>query len=531
MKASRVYWLPAAAILLAGAISTSIWLTGAQLPEVSWLRIALALSAAMAATLANLFMRGLRWHFILRTIGVRLRARESALLFSSLLPAILTPWALGELLLAVFLRRRAASPLRAASLAWLTARGTDALALALLAVLAPRGWLPPVLLGFAAAAGLLAAVERRGAKGSFAFRILLTLGFALFAWSFAGLGLAGAALALQSELPIHSAVALFAKGTLGGGLTGAPAGIAVTGASMIHGLVEHGVPESRAAWMVAFVRGGTVGFALLFGLCAIALGRHRLRHILAGAGSGEQGHFEQLSSSYADEIPAHIRERLIQTKSEVILDLLAHHGIGPGRRGLDIGCGQGWYLAHLATLGYPMTGNDLTMGQIERARAYCRSRGVEVELHAAPAERLPYPDASFDFAYAINVLHHITDLDVRARAFDEILRVLKPGAPFIVFEMNTINPLFRFYLSYIFPFVRNFDDGTERWISPDQLPEVPGGRWDPSITYITFVPDFLPRALVRLAQPLETRLERSRLRRFSAHFAAVLLKITPANRS
>ncbi len=528
MNGSRVYWLPVAVVLLAGVVSTFIWLAGTRPPEPGWLRLSAGLGAAMACTFANLAVRGLRWHFILRTIGVRLRARESALLFTALLPAILTPWALGEWLLAVFLRHRSARPLRAAGLAWLAARGTDALALILLMLLAPRGWLFPVLAGCAAATLLVAAVERHGPALTTAFRILLTTGLALFAWSLAGAGLAGVAHALRCDLSFHAAAALFAEATMGGGATGAPAGIAVTGASMIRGLVARGAPESLAAWIVAVARAGTVGFALLAGIGAIWLGRHRLRGILAGGAAG-QGHFDELSESYADEIPAHIRDRLIETKSDVIARLLARRGIGPGARGVDVGCGQGWYLARLARLGFTMSGCDLTAGQVEQARAYCRAQGVEADVLTAPAERLPYPDASFDFAYAINVFHHITDPAARDQAFAEILRTLKAGAPFIVFEMNPINPLFRFYLSYVYPFVRAFDDGTECWLFPGRLPGVPGGAWDPETAFITFVPDFLPRALLRIAQPLEVRIERSRFRRFSAHFAAALIKTGPGH--
>lgn len=524
MKESRSIWIPLSAVLLVGAFSTAIWLSGAPFPDIGWPRLALSLSVAVTATFANLALRWLRWHFILRTIGIRLRARESTLLFTALLPAVLTPWALGELLLAVFLRRRARYPLRAASLTWLTARGTDALALLLLGILAPRGWLLPALIGFGVATLLSTTTDRRSVAWTFGYRFLLTVGLSMIAWSIAGAGMAGVALAMSRGLSLATAIALFAHSTLSGGLSGAPAGIAVTGAALIQGLTQHGIPESVAVWLVAVIRGGTVGFSLALGAATFWLGHRGLRRILKGADGAAQGHFDQLADSYADEIPAHIRDRLVQTKSDLMVRLLARHGVGRGARGLDIGCGQGWYLAHLAQQGFQMAGCDLTAGQIQQARAHCERIGVTADLTPAPAERLPYADATFDFAYTINVIHHITDPAQQIQALREIVRVLKPGAPLIVFEMNTINPLFRLYLSYLFPLLRNIDDGTERWLSPDRLPVVPGARWDPEIAFLTFVPDFMPRPLLRLLEPIEAQLERSRIRRFSAHFAATLLK-------
>ena len=40
--------------------------------------------------------------------------------------------------------------------------------------------------------------------------------------------------------------------------------------------------------------------------------------------------------------------------------------------------------------------------------------------------------------------------------------------------------------------------------------------------YFTFLPDFIPRALMRPALWLEARLERSSLARYSAHFLLIL---------
>ena len=120
---------------------------------------------------------------------------------------------------------------------------------------------------------------------------------------------------------------------------------------------------------------------------------------------------------------------------------LAEDGIPPGARGLDVGCGQGWYATEMARAGYAMTAFDRSADQVVRARRYAAERGAAVDFAVRDAAALPYPDASFDFAYSINVLHHIASAEARAAALDEIVRVLKPRGVFLLHEISTENPL------------------------------------------------------------------------------------------
>jgi ubiquinone/menaquinone biosynthesis C-methylase UbiE len=76
---------------------------------------------------------------------------------------------------------------------------------------------------------------------------------------------------------------------------------------------------------------------------------------------------------------------------------------------------------------------------------------------------LPIQEASFDFAFSINTLHHLGDR-ASVAALAEVARVLKPGARFFLHEKNARNPLSRFYLGYVYPIVRRVDEGTELWL-------------------------------------------------------------------
>ena len=103
-------------------------------------------------------------------------------------------------------------------------------------------------------------------------------------------------------------------------------------------------------------------------------------------------------------------------------DVLTHllgHGTGSL---LDVGCGTGTYAAALAQRGWDATGVDVSEDMLRRAEA----KGVRAVR--ADATALPFPDASFDAA--VSVFTH-TDVDDFAGLVREVVRVLRPGSPFV----------------------------------------------------------------------------------------------------
>src|SRR3954447_12079547 len=73
---------------------------------------------------------------------------------------------------------------------------------------------------------------------------------------------------------------------------------------------------------------------------------------------------------------------------------------------LDVGCGQGIDLVRFATAGARATGVDLTPRHVELARAHLAAMGLEGTAVSGDAERLSFPDASFDRVSSNGVLHH-----------------------------------------------------------------------------------------------------------------------------
>lgn len=105
---------------------------------------------------------------------------------------------------------------------------------------------------------------------------------------------------------------------------------------------------------------------------------------------------------------------------------------------LEIGVGMGAdHVEFARARPRSLHGVDLTDRAIEHTRQRLELLGLSSELQVADAERLPFPDASFDYVYSWGVLHHSPDTP---RAVREVWRVLRPGgvARIMIYHRNAI---------------------------------------------------------------------------------------------
>lgn len=103
-------------------------------------------------------------------------------------------------------------------------------------------------------------------------------------------------------------------------------------------------------------------------------------------------------------------------------------GPRPGERILEIGCGTG-NLALLIRDMHPeveVVAIDPDAKALARARRKASRRRLAVELHQGFAQRLPFPDESFDRVVSAFMFHHLA-ADVKTAALAEVRRVLRPG--------------------------------------------------------------------------------------------------------
>jgi SAM-dependent methyltransferase len=100
----------------------------------------------------------------------------------------------------------------------------------------------------------------------------------------------------------------------------------------------------------------------------------------------------------------------------------------PGERVLDLGSGAGTDSLVAALMVGPegsVTGIDMTPEMVEKARAGASGLGLEnVTFVEGEAEKLPFPDSSFDVVISNGVIDLVPDKDA---VFAELHRVLVPG--------------------------------------------------------------------------------------------------------
>jgi SAM-dependent methyltransferase len=94
---------------------------------------------------------------------------------------------------------------------------------------------------------------------------------------------------------------------------------------------------------------------------------------------------------------------------------------------LDLGCGSGRHLVHLAKEGYRVIGLDISPTGLRLTREWVDEENLEADLVLADMrEPLPFRDGSFRGVLSTQVIHHARIASVRS-AIQEIWRVLGSG--------------------------------------------------------------------------------------------------------
>jgi demethylmenaquinone methyltransferase/2-methoxy-6-polyprenyl-1,4-benzoquinol methylase len=140
---------------------------------------------------------------------------------------------------------------------------------------------------------------------------------------------------------------------------------------------------------------------------------------------------------------------------------LRQHGLHPGQRLLDVGCGTGLVALEAARIlgtAENITCLDPSEGMLSVAKLKLKAQFVQ-----GRAEEIPLPDGSFDFLTMGYALRHVATLE---QAFHEYHRVLAPGGKVLLLEItkpsNRVGAaMLRAYFNGVYPWLARVFTGSE----------------------------------------------------------------------
>jgi demethylmenaquinone methyltransferase/2-methoxy-6-polyprenyl-1,4-benzoquinol methylase len=140
---------------------------------------------------------------------------------------------------------------------------------------------------------------------------------------------------------------------------------------------------------------------------------------------------------------------------------LRQHGLRPGQRLLDVGCGTGLVALEASRIlgsAENITCLDPSEGMLSVAKLKLNARFVQ-----GRGEEIPLPDGSFDFLTMGYALRHVTSLE---QAFHEYHRVLAPGGKVLLLEItkpsNRVGAaMLKAYFNGVYPWLARVFTGSE----------------------------------------------------------------------
>ncbi len=148
--------------------------------------------------------------------------------------------------------------------------------------------------------------------------------------------------------------------------------------------------------------------------------------------------FDEFNSSEGE----HLSRRLSQS--------FAIASVEPGMQVLDLGCGRGEIVRHVARLGAICFGLDYSEAALRLSRHALHGEPGVHDVMRADAKFLPYADGAFDRVLMFDVVEHLHRWELDA-CLGDVRRILKPGGKIIVHTAPN-----RWYDAYAYPMVRGF---------------------------------------------------------------------------
>ena len=222
---------------------------------------------------------------------------------------------------------------------------------------------------------------------------------------------------------------------------------------------------------------------------------------------GPGTHFDQIAALYNASLPPHVVRHYLLKRVHFV-----RAQVPPPARLLDVGCGTGLLAQRLAQEGYAVVGLDLSYGMLLQG-------GRRLRYVQGDGAALPFPDASFDATVTVAALHHIFEPRAVAATIREMLRVTRPGGAAIIWAHSPLNPYWPLLMRRL-----PQDQEDTRLVPAGEIQRAvwAGGASHVEVVRCGWVPDFVPRWALPLAQRLEGALEATPVvKQFGAHNVVV----------
>ena len=252
-------------------------------------------------TLVNYGLRFLKWHYLLKKVGVHVSLWEDALIYLAGLSMVISPGKAGELLKPYLITRKTQTPMATTLPVLITERLTDGIAMLALAAISVSTYASDKVLWIAIPSGLVVAGLLVLASERLSMLILTTMGqlpyikkiadkliemyqamrkclapgpfivtmlLSMVAWWAECLGYQLIFLGLGEEVSLDAATFLYAFATVAGGAM--PGGLGIADGALAGGAVTIlGVTESIAVTAAVLVRVATLWFGVILGAFAL----------------------------------------------------------------------------------------------------------------------------------------------------------------------------------------------------------------------------------------------------------------------
>ena len=221
--------------------------------------------------------------------------------------------------------------------------------------------------------------------------------------------------------------------------------------------------------------------------------------------------FDEIAEYYDDLFPKHIAEHYFLKRIDFLTQLVESGKV------LDVCSGTGLISEGLIKKNYKVTSLDLSMNMLlirKHLKKYSPVQGTSYEL--------PFQSDVFDLVLSVAAFHHIAEKEKTNRTINEMKRVTKKGGVIVIWDHNPINPYWKVLMKKV-----PQDTGEERLISVREFVQpFLSEEYTYEVFKKGFIPDFIPRSLMRLFKIFENFSERiPLLNLFAAHNVIVVKKL------